>query len=382
VASSGGGILSDGTLLITHSTLSGNSVNGSPASGFGFGGGIHSRNLTMTDSTLSSNFASGSGGGIYLIPLQSTSITNSTLRGNSASDGGGIYVGGAFTLMLTNSTVSGNLAAQSGGSGGITVLDPPGLIPPGQVILQNTILAQNTTLSGGASPDCVTLGGQVTSLGHNLLGNLTGCRITLTLSDRIGDPGLGPFTDNGTPGQGYVPLLPTSRAINAGDLAACPATDQLGQPRGSPCDIGAVEFAPVTLTLGLNQTTLRPGETLRVRLGIHTRGPAVTADVFLGILLPDGVTVLFVTRLAPLDGVVTRLDADPRTFAPLAPAHEFPSGLEITVEDFLVYTLTGAEAPGPYAIFTLLTRPGAFADGQVDAGDLLGLTQQLFTVSP
>jgi hypothetical protein len=46
------------------------------------------------------------------------------------------------------------------------------------------------------------------------------------------------------PGQGYVPLLPTSPAIDAGPTHACPPTDQLGQPRVGPCDIGAVEFQP------------------------------------------------------------------------------------------------------------------------------------------
>jgi hypothetical protein len=203
----------------------------------------------------------------------------------------------------------------------------------------------------------------------------------LAAGDRTGDPGLGDFTDDGTPGQGYLPLLPTSRAIDAGDPAACPATDQLGQLRLTPCDTGAVEFAPVTVTLGLNQATVRPGHTLRVQLGLHNPAPSVTADAYLGVLLPDGVTIFFVTSLVPLDGVVTRLDADPRTFAPLAASYEFPSGLEVTVEDFFVYPVTGEESPGAYTIFTLLTPPGAFADGQIDPGDLLGLTLQPFTVS-
>jgi hypothetical protein len=280
---------------------------------------------------------------------------------------------------MTNSTVSGNLAGQGGG---ISAIKAPSLIPAGQAILQNTILARNTVLPAGTGPDCVTLGGRVTSLGHNLVGNPTGCSITLALGDLTGDPGLGDFTDDGTPGQGYLPLLPTSPVIGAGDPAACPATDQLGQLRLTPCDIGAVEFAPVTVTLGLNQAAYRPGDTLRVQLGLLNLGPSVTADAYLGVLLPDGVTVLFITCLAPLDGVVTRLDADPRTFVPLAPAYEFPAEEDVAVEDFFVYTLTGAESPGAYTLFTLLTPPGALTDGQVDPGDLLGLTLQPFTVSP
>ena len=88
--------------------------------------------------------------------------------------------------------------------------------------------------------------GGVTSLGTNLFGNATGCLLTRPQGGRdlTGAPGLGAFTDDGTPGHGHFPLLPTSQAINAGQDAACPDTDQLGQPRLGPCDIGAIEFHP------------------------------------------------------------------------------------------------------------------------------------------
>jgi hypothetical protein len=79
-------------------------------------------------------------------------------------------------------------------------------------------------------------------LGHNLIGDPTGCTITLQPSDLTGDPGFGPFTDNGRPGNGHFPLLPTSQAIDAGNDALCPRTDQLGRRRIGPCDIGAITF--------------------------------------------------------------------------------------------------------------------------------------------
>src|SRR5262249_6130202 len=110
------------------------------------------------------------------------------------------------------------------------------------VALQNTILALNTATAGTA-PDCV---GPITSLGNNLIGDPTGCTITLQPSDLTGDPGFDAFTDNGTPGNGHFPLLPTSHAIHGGNDAACPPTDQLGQPRVGVCDIGAIEFQPTT----------------------------------------------------------------------------------------------------------------------------------------
>jgi hypothetical protein len=91
----------------------------------------------------------------------------------------------------------------------------------------------------------------VTSLGHNLIGDPTGCTITLHPSDLTGDPGLATFTDDGRPGNGHVPLLPTSQALDAGNDAVCPRRDQLGQRRiniprvgTSRCDIGAIEFSP------------------------------------------------------------------------------------------------------------------------------------------
>ena len=86
--------------------------------------------------------------------------------------------------------------------------------------------------------------GQATSQGHNLIGDPTGCNITLPTSDLTGDPGLGDFIDDGTPGRGYFPLLPASPVIETGDDATCPPTDQLGQPRVGHCDIGAIEFRP------------------------------------------------------------------------------------------------------------------------------------------
>jgi hypothetical protein len=89
------------------------------------------------------------------------------------------------------------------------------------------------------STDCF---GPGTSLGNNLLGDLTGCSMTLQSSDLTGHPGLGEFIDDGTPGHGHFPLLAASRAINAGNDAACPPADQLGQPRVDRCDIGAIEF--------------------------------------------------------------------------------------------------------------------------------------------
>ena len=76
------------------------------------------------------------------------------------------------------------------------------------------------------------------------------CAVTTTPTDLVGvaalpiDPLLGPLQDNG--GEMLTMALQAgSPAIDKGNLQACVgslATDQIGQPRKSVCDIGAFEF--------------------------------------------------------------------------------------------------------------------------------------------
>jgi hypothetical protein len=80
-AQSGGGIFSDGMLVVTNSTFFGNVVpNGN------IGGGILSQGpLLVTDSTFTGNSA-GQGGGIMNNGFSTALVTNSILAGNSGGD--------------------------------------------------------------------------------------------------------------------------------------------------------------------------------------------------------------------------------------------------------------------------------------------------------
>ena len=191
------------------------------------GGGIHLvgpvATLMLTGSTVSHNSANGSGGGIR-IDDGSASLTNSTISNNGAlgGDGGGILLqGGAATLTILNSTVSANTATTGGG---VVVR------AAGSATLKNSIVAANVPA------DC---SGTVGSLDHNLDSD-SSCNLVWA-NDLPGlNPLLGPLTNNGGPSETHA-LLTGSPAIDAGDDGAAPPTDQRGLPRVGTSDIGAFE---------------------------------------------------------------------------------------------------------------------------------------------
>lgn len=258
-SSSCGGIINEGQMTITKSIIDGNigevvggicndsemTVNNSSISG-NFGerdaGIMNAGDMTIINSTISNNnsLAVGPGG---IDNGGNLTIINSTIANNGCTcvgriDGGGISNGGVANII--NTTIVNN-NAEAMGVGGIFNRTEA------TVELQNAMVALNTEgLNGKLKSDC---GGQITSLGNNIIGDSTGCTITLQSSDLTGDPGLDSFIDNGTPGNGHFPLLSRSQAINAGNNAVCLAkpilaTDQIGDPRVGICDIGSIEFEP------------------------------------------------------------------------------------------------------------------------------------------
>src|SRR4030095_16849419 len=116
-------------------------------------------------------------------------VTNTTLARNFSFSFVDNAIGSAITnyhtLILTNSTLADNDNSDSFRPGSSTLLSASGAT----TLLQNTLLARNVA-NGENGPDCV---GVVISLGHNLIGDPTGCTITLHPSDLTGDPGLGDF---------------------------------------------------------------------------------------------------------------------------------------------------------------------------------------------
>ncbi len=244
---SGGGIL-------TNCTFTGNGANGFSMA---FGGGLYSSGtLMVTDSSFTNNSIFAFLGNVGI--------------GDNSGDGGGIYNGGTLTMAnctfsnddcglyndgtatLTNCTVSGNTSPAAGG-----------IYNGGNLTLNNTIVAGNTStatsdndISGQVEPtsayNLIGDGSGITNLSELDSSNLIG-----TAADPI-NPLLGPLADYGGPTQ-TMALLPGSPAIDAGSNALAVdangnplTTDQRGAgfPRviNGSVDIGAFESQGFTLT--------------------------------------------------------------------------------------------------------------------------------------
>jgi hypothetical protein len=244
----GGGIVNGGTLTVSNSTLSGNrgggilndfgtlTVSNSTLSGNRGGGILNNGTLTVSNSTLSGNSATDWGGGI--VNGGTLTVSNSTLSGNSATNyGGGIFTSGPNPVTLTNVTLTANRASNGGG----LYVYPDDTAAP---VLHNTLIAGNLR---GTTRDDVS-GHLDPSGSYNLIGDGTGMTgLTNGVNgNQVGsadapiDPLLDALDNYGGSTKTHA-LLPGSPALNVGDPNQLGVPDQRGVVRTGGVNIGAYQ---------------------------------------------------------------------------------------------------------------------------------------------
>jgi len=225
-ARAGGAIWSEaGTLDVSGSTFYGNTT-------FAYSGGAiyvdEYDTTTITNSTISGNSAVGNGGGVYSDEFSTTTITHSTIADNYAGGyGGGVYGYATSTTTLISSIVSGNSAG----------------------ILGDEVARQYYGGTINANADNV--------FGHSGISNAAaffyfyaGVSDVTATSDGTTPTALGgiletTLADNGGPTLTHD-LVAGSPAIDLGSVVAL-ATDQRGatRPFGATQDAGAVEYGAI-----------------------------------------------------------------------------------------------------------------------------------------
>jgi CSLREA domain-containing protein len=277
--SGGGAIFNAGTLVVSDSTISGNSAE--------FGGGISNyslAHLTVRDSTISGNTAARFGGGIYNQGA-TLLVSGSTISDNSVTsdqgEGGGIFSRFDGAVTVASSTISGNSANFSGGGVSFSFSSFP-LIVRHSTITLNSVNRPNPALGGGIfldpfSPplelfDTIVAGNfrganirddilsdPVVQASYSLIGDATGAIVNNLGGSLIGTPAspinplLAPLADNGGPTKTHA-LLAGSPAINAGNpnpgSGGAPQFDQRGAAFSrlvnARMDIGAFESDAVS----------------------------------------------------------------------------------------------------------------------------------------
>ncbi|MGH7435845.1 MAG: choice-of-anchor Q domain-containing protein, partial [Polyangiaceae bacterium] len=225
---------------IDVSTLDSNVADGPVGTdGDGPGAGafyFHNANLKINDSTISNNSSPGCGA----LQADATTVTfsNVTFSGNKATDG----IGGAMCLFsnggtLTNCTFAGNQAL-----GGSSYSNYYGAaIFGGGLTLNNCVLANNTTVNTMGRMQCAggapEMGSKDVQWPMNKVaggGADSPCVTGITFVD----PMPGSLQNNGGPTD-TVALGAASSVVQIG--TGCPATDQTGKARATPCTIGALE---------------------------------------------------------------------------------------------------------------------------------------------
>ncbi|HEY0231185.1 MAG TPA: choice-of-anchor Q domain-containing protein [Dokdonella sp.] len=257
----GGGVGTPGTIIMSNSTVSNNSVHGTPGAGASGayiytsaigGAGVYVMSVprglppqsTIDNSTISGNSAicdgepgqytvGGGAGAASWSPLPLT-ITNSTFSGNRTNlDGGALYTRHLGSITLANSTLTDNTARNGGG-----IADKDGEAPYG-IVTHSSIVAGNHQTDTANPVDIFTAH---TITGANNL--IASANATLPGDTLGGEPLLGPLADNGGPTMTHV-LLAGSPAIDAGSNLASLDTDQRGDGYvrvfGTAADIGAFE---------------------------------------------------------------------------------------------------------------------------------------------
>lgn len=243
----------NGSIAVYDATFRNNRAAWGGAIGGGSNGG---RRSTIENSRFVSNLANGLGGAVEWTKGNSLKISNSSFHKNSApfGDGGAIATLGGV-IDIDNSTFTENWARRGGAvyaSWGTVTLthvtmydnsafpgaglmaEDPGYGSVGVVKLRNSLLA------GGGRDEC---GGRLAENAGNLIDDGS-CSPKIS-----GDPLIVEPAEDSAPE--YLELLPDSPAIDAGDPRYCLRTDQLGRerPRFSLCDIGAIEFIPVSISV-------------------------------------------------------------------------------------------------------------------------------------
>jgi hypothetical protein len=130
------------------------------------------------------------------------------------------------------------------------------------------------------------------------------------------------------------------------------------EPDGGPDPDPDPAPGPTTLAawLSANRPVFHPGEALVLSARIENPGLPATADLYVGVLLPDGRTI--VTFAGPQRHPAVGSLGDLASLPPIAASMSLSVPFAISEADFVVYRWSGGEPVGRYVFFVAAAAPG------------------------
>lgn len=247
-----------GSLTVQRTTVSGNGLGGAQYGGIQVAVDLEPPSaivVALDEVEVSGNHAAVDGGALAVTatsdnpaaPIPQITIEDSTLSANTTDGRGGAVYAALGAITVTNSTISAN--ASGAGAGSLDVDAEPVTLRHATVVDSSGLFTDE--IEAPALDAFASIVGTVTdatfdcALGAapTVVSTVTG---DATCGGTVADPQLGPLGDNGGPTPTRLPAA-TSPAGGLVALAACTVvtTDQRGvaRPQGAACDAGAVEFA-------------------------------------------------------------------------------------------------------------------------------------------
>jgi len=255
----GGGVRSDGTLILRNNWVFGNVADDGEGGGVeaggdndvisgnviyantaSIGGGVvvYGHNDTLSGNLIVSNTAAapmgGTGGGIFIggsdVTLINNVIANNHISPGDFAGGSGIYIAGSSTRLLHNSIINNQGAAGSG----IGVGDFFGGWSSSVALTNTLVVSQSVGIDvGGSVPNTVTVNGVLWHGTPVTVSQIPTATVTVQ-NQHSGDPGFA--TD------GYH-ITAGSAAIDKGvDVGVTVDIDDEPRPAGTGYDLGADEL--------------------------------------------------------------------------------------------------------------------------------------------
>jgi len=139
--------------------------------------------------------------------------------------------------------------------------------------------------------------------------------------------------------------------------------------------------SPLPLTTAVNQTTFAVGETLVASVSVnHPGGSAGTADLYVGLLLPDGGAIFFtdVTN-SPSRGYALGTITNVSSYRPIARGVSLAAPITASCPTFLSYPRRAGDPAGGLALFMLAVKSGALTAGTLTSDQLLAVSLAPFS---